>query len=100
MGDLDVSQTSSDGNDHTAKNEGEAILDARALPLRTPLWEAAHADWYRRQALIKEIQEASDSRLICYLCGKSTLIDRDDAMGFVELLYSIPQNTNIDLLLH
>jgi ATP-dependent protease ClpP protease subunit len=71
-----------------------------AAPAKTPMYEAMNADRYRRQGLIKQIQINSGRRLICYVSGIATLIDRDDTIGFVDLLHNVPHDGNLDLLLH
>ena len=38
--------------------------------------------------------------MICYVAGERTAIDRDDVLGFAELLCRIEPGTNIDVLLH
>jgi membrane-bound ClpP family serine protease len=64
------------------------------------MYEAIHAARYHRQALIRSIEEASGRPLICYVSGKTAVIDRDDAAGFMEVLHNIAPETGIDLLLH
>lgn len=72
----------------------------RPTPTKTPMYEAMHAPRYHRQSLIKSIEGEGDGVLICYVCGRSAMIDRDDVAGFVEMLHNIPPDSNIDLLLH
>lgn len=98
MPDLDMPEDQTEGSE--VEGSATASSAAQAVPTRTPLFEGMHADWYRRQALIRQIETTNGNRLICYVCDKDSLIDRDDTLGFVELLYSIPQGSNIDLLLH
>lgn len=69
-------------------------------PTRTPMYKANHAPRYHRQTMIKQIGDATDATLLCYVCGKSARIDRDDTMGFVDLLHNVPSGSKIDLLLH
>lgn len=70
------------------------------VPTKTPMYEAMYASRYHRQALIKEIGVESDSTLVCYVSGKAATIDRDDVVGFVEMLHNIEPEQNVDLLLH
>jgi Serine dehydrogenase proteinase len=72
----------------------------RAAPSKTPMYEAIHAPRYHRQQLIKNIEDRSQRRLICYLSGKHAMIDRDHTVGFMEMLHNITPGENIDLLLH
>ncbi|MFN0008779.1 MAG: SDH family Clp fold serine proteinase [Planctomycetota bacterium] len=67
--------------------------------LKTPVYQALHAARYQRQALIREIQEQTNNRLLAYV-GPKASVNRDDTLGIVELLQSVPCETNIDLLLH
>ena len=71
-----------------------------SVPPRTPLYEAYHSDRYARQRLIHEIQEEVGHSLISYVAGKRTEIDRDDVLGFADLLCRIEPGGNIDLILH
>ena len=69
-------------------------------PSKTPLFEAYHADRYARQHLICQIQEEVERPVICYVAGARTSIDRDDVLGFAELLCRIPPESDVDLVLH
>lgn len=73
---------------------------AAATPSKTPLYQAMNAERYQRQSLIKQIQKPGGRRLICYVCGIAALIDRDDTLGFVDLLHNLPRGGDLDLLLH
>jgi hypothetical protein len=73
---------------------------APQTPAKTPMYEAIHAPRYHRQSLIKEIEDESGCRLICYVSGKAAAINRDDIAGFMEVLHNIQPSENIDLLLH
>ncbi len=52
------------------------------------------------QELIKKIELDYGRRLICYVSGRSATIDRDDTVGFVELLHNISPDEDVDLLIH
>lgn len=85
----------------TNGGEQEAGLEGTAnASTKTPMYEAIHAPRYYRQSLIKKIEEKHGRRLICYVSGKCAGIDRDDAVGFMELLHNIAQESSVDLLLH
>jgi ATP-dependent protease ClpP protease subunit len=64
------------------------------------MYEAMNASRYHRQSLIKAIEQREGRTLICYVSGRSANIDRDDIVGFVEMLHNIPPESSIDLLLH
>ena len=69
-------------------------------PVKTPMYQAKNAERYLRQARIKQIQQASGCRLLCYTAGIGARINREDILGIVELLHNVPRNSNIDLMLH
>jgi hypothetical protein len=69
-------------------------------PSKTPLYQAYNASRYQRQAVIKLIQNLTGRVLICYVSGKHASIDRDDAIGFVDLIHNIQPDCNLDLMLH
>ena len=83
----------------TDPHDAQAPTEAVAY-VRTPLFAASNSQRYERQALIRQIQEASENRLICYIGGTQSPITRDDVLPFHDLLRNIDKNTNIDLLLH
>lgn len=68
--------------------------------VRTPLYEASQAARYDRQLLIREIQSKTARRLIAYVAGVEAAIDRDDTLGFADLLHNVPSEQPVDLLLH
>lgn len=69
-------------------------------PVKTPMYQAQNAERYLRQARIKQIQQVSGCRLLCYTAGNGARINREDIIGIVELLHNVPRNSNIDLMLH
>jgi len=84
---------------NSASSEGGT--DSAPTPLtKTPMYAALNASRYRRQELIKHINDREETQLICYVGGLETEIDRNDILGFVELLHNIPQNSAVDLMLH
>ncbi len=92
--------TSHDPGDEGAPDSQDAPNGANGSPTKTPMYKAIHAPRYHRQALMKSIEDEWSCRLICYVSGKAATIDRDDIVGFVEMLHNIEPETNIDLLLH
>src|SRR6266545_2892761 len=91
----------SDGHgDWDAPESQDASDGPNVSPTKTPMYKAIHASRYQRQALMKSIEAEWNSRLICYVSGKAATIDRDDIVGFVEMLHNIGPEANIDLLLH
>ncbi len=90
--------------DHPGDECAPDLQDApnwtRAAPTKTPMYEAMNAPRYHRQALMKSIEDEWNCRLICYVSGKAATIDRDDIVGFMEMLHNIEPEASIDLLLH
>lgn len=79
----------------------QTVLDqAVSPPLKTPLFQAIHADRYQRQAIIKQIERDTNRKLLCYVSGLACSIDREDTVPFVDLLHNVPAGHDVDLLLH
>lgn len=78
-----------------------ADLDAVVPQLKkTPLFQAINAPRYQRQALIKEIEGQTGSKLVCYVAGMLAPVDREDIVCFVDLLHNVEAGASIDILLH
>jgi len=90
----------SSNKDHDEDAARSSIEVPAPAPTKTPMYQAFQAARYQRQELIKQIQERTRRRLICYVAGIRTLIDRDDTLGFMDLLHNVVAGHNIDLLLH
>lgn len=95
-----MSLKNTDPEKPTQSMDTSAQTDALKPPTRTPMYKAIHAPRYERQALIRDIQKKTGRKLICYVCSADTLIDRDDTLGFADLLHNIDSNKDLDLLLH
>ncbi len=67
---------------------------------KTPMYEALNADRYHRQEMVRKIQQLTGNKLIAYVCGPDSLIERADTVHFNDLLHGFSINTSIDLLLH
>ncbi len=67
---------------------------------KTPLFQAFNSPRYQRQEIIKQINKAQGTKLICYVASINASIDRDDPTALADLLHNIPTDTDIDLLLH
>jgi ClpP class serine protease len=80
-------------------SEAEPVKTERPLT-KTPMYAAMNAGRYQRQELIKQINASEHTNLICYVGSLETEIDRNDVIGFVEMLHNIPENSPIDLLLN
>ena len=86
------------GNDRkNEKDKGHAMPPTYS---KTPMFAAVHAIRYQRQHLIREIQETTNTALLCYVGGAGTSVSRDDAVFFGDLLHNVPRGKPIDLLLH
>lgn len=90
------------GNSGGPAQEGAPAASGPASrpPKKTPMYEAQNAERYLRQSRIREIQDKTKSRLLCYVAGNGAQITRDDVIGMVELLHNVPRGGNIDFLLH
>ena len=77
--------------------DGPSVADPY---VKTPLYAASNSRRYERQALIRQIQEETQSHLICYIGGARSLITRDDVLPFHDLLRNLDKDTDIDVLLH
>jgi len=67
---------------------------------KTPLYEAYHNDRYHRQDLIRDIQDATGRVLLSYVAGVQASIQRDDVLGFVDLLCRVEPGSDVDLIIH
>ena len=79
---------------------GVPLDDAVPTIRKTPFFQASHAARYQRQALIRQIEAASNRTLVCYVSGNACAIERDDTLPMVDLLHNIEVGSDIDLLLH
>ena len=79
---------------------GDASAQATRSMIKTPMFTATHASRYQRQDLMKEINSREKTHLICYIGGGHTEIDREDVLGFVDLLHNIREGEAVDLMLH
>ncbi|HEX3365785.1 SDH family Clp fold serine proteinase [Phenylobacterium sp.] len=90
----------------SGSEEDQAADDAagkaagRRPPTKTPMFTARNSARYERQDLIKAINAAEKTQLICYVAGHDTEINRDDLLGFVDLLHNISDGEPVDLMLH
>ena len=78
-------------------SEGAMVPDTR-----TPLFRAYNEGRYQRQELIKQIQDRTQRRLICYVAGSNLqcMIQPDDTLPFVDLLHNVREGESLELLLH
>jgi ClpP class serine protease len=81
-------------------HQEDAATASVPTPRRTPMYEATNAGRYFRQALIKDIEKRCGCSLICYVAGKSALIDSGDTLGFVDLLHYVEKGKPLSFLLH
>jgi hypothetical protein len=86
------------GKTPTGEDGGPVVVEP--TPTKTPLFQATHAARYQRQSLIQEIQQHTGRKLICYVSGSGTSVERDDTVPFVDLLHNLPGGKDLDLLLH
>jgi ATP-dependent protease ClpP protease subunit len=87
------------GQEPTPASDAAPLKAERPLT-KTPMYAALNAGRYQRQELIKQINASENTNLICYVGGLETEIDRNDVIGFVEMLHNVRENSPIDLLLN
>jgi serine dehydrogenase proteinase len=97
-----VTVAENDKPDEQAQEQvsGASSAPAPVRPVKTPMYQAMNAERYMRQAKIKQIQESSGTRLLCYVAGSVAPITRDDVVGVIEMLHNVPRDSNIDFMLH
>jgi hypothetical protein len=76
------------------------VVETAPAPTKTPFYQAIHALRYQRQAIIRRIQDNTGRKLLCYVAGDAAPLDRDDPVGFVDLLHNVQTDHDVDLLLH
>lgn len=91
----EVSSNASSG----CKNSDGENASARSTIKKTPMFTAMNAARYQRQELIWDIEDTS-RQLICYVAGRNAPVDRNDTLGFVDMLHKAKPNEGIDLMLH
>ena len=76
--------------------------DAAAIPVpaQTPLYSALEQARYTRQDRIRQIEQRSGRRLVCYVAGPAASINSGDIPPFVDLLDDVTEGEDLDLLLH
>jgi hypothetical protein len=89
-----------DGTPPVDPDPPELLEDVPLEPSKTPFFQAIHALRYQRQAMIKLIESRLNHPIICYISGNLSSIDRDDTIGFADLLHNVPMGSDLDLLLH
>jgi len=62
--------------------------------------EPANRPPRERLNLIRALEKETGTRLLCYVSGHCAEISRDDTLGFVDMLSTVPQGAAVDLLLH
>lgn len=90
----------SDNGQEPASASDAAPLRAERPLTKTPMYTAMNAGRYQRQELIRQINHAEKTRLLCYVSCLEAEIDRNDVIGFVDMLHNVPDNSPVDLLLH
>jgi hypothetical protein len=89
------------GGDAPDRATGDAGTnpDPLALPRQTPLFRAIHIARYRRQEVIRHIQDATGRRLVCYVSEYATLT-RDDVLPLMDTLHRVPIGAELDFMLN
>jgi hypothetical protein len=77
----------------------KAIEDGLVVPPQSPFFRAVNLARYRRQELIKSIQDETGRHLICYISETAPLV-REDVMLLMDLVHRVEIGTDIDFLLN
>lgn len=91
--------TEGTSNEEADQGTGDESTANAVSSTRTPLYAASNSERYNRQDLIKNIQQESAFRLICYV-SSGCRIEHNDALQFRDLLHRIGDGEDIELLLH
>ncbi len=83
-----------------AQSPQAALARVPQKAMKTPLFLSTNAPRYQRQDLIRDIDSLSGTSLICFVMGEHREIERDDTLGFVDLLCNIRPNQAVDLMIH
>ena len=87
--------TTADGSEEEAWQDSDGGNEVEPTSTaRTPLFVAYNSARYHRQDLIRNIQNQSQSHLICYVSGAQCMIAQDDVIQFGDLLHNIPDGEN------
>ncbi|MGH6956452.1 MAG: SDH family Clp fold serine proteinase, partial [Caulobacteraceae bacterium] len=90
----------SEGADGEKASQAEVPGEGRRRPGKTPMFTARNSARYERQDLMRAINTAENTDLICYIAGVDTQITRDDLLGFVDMLHNVEPGRPVDLMLH
>lgn len=73
------------------------------FPDQSPLFYVNNRNRYQRQAWIKAIENVTGRRLIAYVANinhPESGINRNDILPFIEVISDLPDNGEVDLLIH
>lgn len=74
-----------------------------SFPDQSPLFYVNNRDRYQRQEWIKQIEAVTGRRLISYVSNfdhNESGINRSDVLPFIEIVSDLPENGQVDLLIH
>lgn len=77
-------------------------INETRLPVQTPLFHSLHRDRYSRQQAIREIEAITGRQMIVYAASLSHpdgAISEDDIIPFTDMLYRVPKDSIIDLMI-
>jgi hypothetical protein len=72
---------------------------APAAPPQSPVFRATNADRYQRQEALREIEDATGRRLICYTAAPEAMLDRADVTCFADLVHDLDEDADVDLMI-
>lgn len=68
-------------------------------PPQSPVFRATQADRYQRQEALRQIEEETGRRLICYAAAPEALLDRTDVTYFADLVHDLGPDEDVDLMI-
>src|SRR6202007_578466 len=93
------STTPSDNAPDAAVGDVGSVPDPLAIPPQTPLFRAVNLTRYRRQEVIRHIQNATGRQLVCYVSENAPLT-RDDVLPLMDTLHRVPVGAELDFMLN
>ena len=88
--------TAHENEDHGQETEASSLPQ----PRQTPLFRASQMARYTRQEMIKQIEQSTGRRLICYVATPGAVLDRMDVAGFADLIHDLSEDAHVDVMLN
>lgn len=79
--------------------DGTASGAGLPQPPQSPVFRATQADRYQRQEALRQIEDETGRRLICYAAAPEALLDRADVTYFADLVHDLGPDEDVDLMI-